>query len=108
MLDGADHVEDLQRALVEQLARIRERDATRIAQRELRAQLFFELGELVRERGLGHVEPLGGSRDLPLFRNRDKVLQLLDVHVPHLSRTCAFAPYSSCNSIQALNRTYRN
>lgn len=52
------------------------------ALRELRAQLLFELGELVRERRLGHVEPLGGSRDLPLFRNRDKVLQLLDIHAP--------------------------
>ena len=78
------------------------------ALRELRAQLLFELGELVRERRLGHVEPLGGSRDLPLFRNRDKVLQLLDIHAPRLSRACAFAPVSSCNSIQALNRTYQN
>lgn len=34
------------------------------ALRELRAQLLFELGELVRERRLGHVEPLGSSRDL--------------------------------------------
>ena len=47
------------------------------ALRELRAQLLFELGELVRERRLEHVEPLGGSRDLPLFRIATKYCSCL-------------------------------
>ncbi len=47
---------------------------------ELRAQVFFELENLLRERGLGDLAALGGAAEAARFRNSTNVTQLMYFH----------------------------
>jgi hypothetical protein len=38
-----------------------------VADKEAVSKLFFELGDLLTERGLGNVQPVGGTREIEFF-----------------------------------------
>ena len=76
---------DPQGALVEHLAGLGERHASRAAHGELAAELLLELGELVGQRRLRYVQAFGGRGDLMLLCDGDEVLELFDIHMKYLS-----------------------
>ena len=56
-------------------------DATAVAAKQRKAELSFELPDLLRERGLGHSQALGGTRKVKLLCDRGEVAQVAQVHV---------------------------
>ena len=47
----------------------------------LGAQLGFQLFDLCRQRGLGHVQRMRGTREAARFDNGDEIAQRSQVHV---------------------------
>ena len=58
------------------VARLGHPDAAGRAVGERDPELGLELGDLLRERGLRDVDPLGGPREAALLGERDEVSQL--------------------------------
>ena len=85
---GGGHGQDAPGAVVEEPARLRERDASRPPADELRPELSLELGELVGERRLRDVQAPGGRGDLALLGDGDEVLELLEIQGPSLETLC--------------------
>ncbi len=72
-----------------------EAHAARRSLEERRAELVLERADLATERGLAHVEALGGATDVSLLGDRDEVAHLLEAHAAELIRDrngIGFAP----------------
>jgi hypothetical protein len=68
------------RLLQEQPTGIRQADAALGAVKELRPKLLLQAFDLVAQRGLGHVQPLGRPAEVQLLCNGHEVTQALEVH----------------------------
>ena len=64
----------------EQFALRRELDVPGVPYEELGLAFLFELPDLLAQRGLRHVEPLGGSVEVQFFRYCDEQFQATKVH----------------------------
>ena len=80
-LRGVRHFQDAQGALVEYLAGVGKARVAGAADDQLRAELLFQLRQLVAQRGLADMEPPCCSGDLVLFGNGHEVPQLFQVHM---------------------------
>ena len=76
-----DRGEDLAAALEQHLAGGRELDAARGAVEQRLAELGLEAADLLRERRLRDVQPLGGAAEVPLLGDGDEVAQVPELHV---------------------------
>ncbi len=70
----------------QRLARVGQRDVAPGAAEELRPQLPLQRLDLLGERRLGHVHPLGGPGEVPGLGHGHEVQKLLKLHRPCLSR----------------------
>ena len=77
---GVDVREDLRRPLDQQASGRGEVDAAGGALEEPGAQLRLELLDLLGQRGLRHVEALGGAAEVALLRDREEVAQVPQFH----------------------------
>ena len=64
----------------ERLSSFREPHATRRSHEQGRSQLVFQPPDLAAHGGLGDVELLSSSADVPLFGHGDEVLDLGEAH----------------------------
>lgn len=55
------------------------------AVQQLDAELGLELPDLLRERWLGHVQPLGGAAEVTLLRHRHEVPEMPQIHISPIS-----------------------
>ena len=67
-----DHVEAFEQAR----AGWRQRDAARVADQKLRAELFFQLADLVAERGLADLQFLRRAAEIAAARHAGEIPQL--------------------------------
>ena len=77
---GVDGVQDAPRVAKEGLAGRRQLDPSRRAGEQRRADGGLELADRLGQRGLRHVQPLGGLAEVPGLRDGDEVLQVADLH----------------------------
>ena len=68
------------RALEQHLAGGRELDAARRPVEQRLAELGLEAPDLLRQRRLGDVQPLGGAAEVPLLGHGDEVAQVPELH----------------------------
>ena len=80
---GIGQIQHVERALVQVLARVRERHAPRAAREQPHAKFILQHLELIAERRLAHVQLFGRCADAPLLYDGDKILKLLEIHVYH-------------------------
>lgn len=62
-------------------AGVGEVDAAGGAVEQLDAQLGLQLADLLGERRLGHVEPLGGATEVAFLGHRHEVSQMTQIHM---------------------------
>ena len=79
------------RTLEEQLAGLRQLDATGVALEQLNAELGFEPAHLGREPWLGDPQPLGGAGEASLLGDRDEIAKMAEFHVALPMRPSALA-----------------
>ena len=74
-------------------AGIRELDAARAADQQLRANLIFQVSDLTAERWLGRMQPpLGGDRQAALLGDGDEIPKMPQLHAA--SHACEVCPSS--------------
>jgi hypothetical protein len=62
-----------------------------IASKQLKSMLFFEVGDLLAERGLGDVQSVRSPREVPLFGQDNDGLQVADFNLSEHGST-SFSP----------------
>jgi len=72
--------EDLPRVLEKGSPAARQPHPPLVAIEQLDLDLFLELFDLLTERGLRHVESLGGAPEIQLFRDGNEVPQVTQLH----------------------------
>src|SRR5439155_26931239 len=77
---GLEVAEDPPRPGEQSLAGWRQRDVAFHAVEQWRAELLFELADLLAHRRLGHAEVACRMREVPLLRDRDEVTELMGLH----------------------------
>ena len=68
----------------QRLAGVGERDVAAGPAEQVRAQLPLQRLDLLGERGLGDVDPLGGPGEVPGLGDRHEVVELLELHGPRI------------------------
>jgi hypothetical protein len=56
-------------------------DATAVAAKQRKAELSLELSDLLRKRGLGDSQALGGTREMKLLCHRREITEVAKVHI---------------------------
>jgi hypothetical protein len=77
LVDGA---EDQPRALQVRGSGVGELDPAGGAAQQLDAEVSLEAADLLRQRGLGHVQPGGGVAEVQLLGDGHEVPQLAQIH----------------------------